>query len=103
MTCPVWNPYLEALLFADGGIVTTVVLTVGIARVAWFASDAVYTVLVPLAALDTQNGLPAETEIPHVPSRLGSTTAADPAWSAIRFVWTKFVAANDGADNSAVK
>ncbi len=57
----------------------------------------------PLAALDTQNGLAAETEIPQVPTRLGSVTAAAPAVSAIRVtVWTKFVAANAGAvDESA--
>jgi hypothetical protein len=57
---------------------------------------------VPFPALDTQKGLPAETEIPQVPTRLGSTTAAVPAVSAIRSVRTKFVAANAGADNSAV-
>src|SRR6266566_1935621 len=62
----------------------------------------VYTApLVPFAALDTQKGLPAETEIPQVPTRLGSTTAAAPAVSAIKLVWMKFVAANAGADNSA--
>ena len=54
-----------------------------------------------MAALDTQKGLDAEAEIPQVPTRLGSVTAAAPAVSAIRLVWTKFVAANAGADNSA--
>jgi hypothetical protein len=82
--------------------VTTVALTVGAVSVAGLASDAVYTVLVPLPVLDTQKGLPAETEIPHVPTRLGSTTAAPAsAESAIRSVRTKFVAAKADTDNSA--
>jgi hypothetical protein len=92
---------LLSLLLADGGTATTVALTTGAVRVAGVASDTVYTVLVPLPVLDTQKGLPAEMEIPQVPTRLGSVTAATPAVSAIRSVRTKLVAANAGADKSA--